>query len=358
MKQYLQLGKEILKSAHKGQARELMPDTLSLFGHQVRFNLQEGFPLVTTKEVNFKHIVAELLWFLRGDSNIQFLVDNGCNIWNEDAYNYYVKLCENNKVSDILSFSKFVEGLKGGGIIYQSLLGEYKYVLGDTGKQYPWLWRNWDGIDQILNLISTLTTIPNSRRHIISAWNPTTLGDMALPACHSFVQFNCRPISWEVKLEMANNHPDIPFENLYITEAASGTEILGVKIPQYYLDCQLYQRSGDYFLGVPYNIASYALLTEILCEITDMVPGDFVHTFGDVHIYSTHLSQVETQLQREPRELPKLVLAEEAKREIRRFKDGEIPLDGLLQSMEVEWFTVSNYNPAEPIKGKLSTGLK
>lgn len=267
MKQYHDLLQHILDNGViKESGRENMPNTLSVFGYQMRFNLQDGFPMVTTKNVSFKNIVVELLWFLRGDSNIKYLVDNGCNIWNEDAYNYYKKR------GGLLSFEEFVDSIG-------KRCGVSGLTLGNTGEQYPRLWRKWvaqsmftpdagyqeEYIDQIQDLIEDLVNNPMSRRHIISAWNPSTLNNMALPACHSFVQFNVRKID-------------------------------GVQ----YLDCQLYQRSADTVLGVPYNIASYALLTHIIAKICNMEVGDFVHTIGDAHIYENHIDAVKEQLSRNP----------------------------------------------------------
>ncbi len=228
MKQYLDLLKEIKdKGTWKNPAREGMPRTLSLFGAQMRFNLQEGFPILTTKEVNFKNIVVELLWFISGQTNIKYLIDNDCNIWNEDAYNYYVKLCKKDNIYP-MEFKKFVGLIKYPNSKETSdYLSDINmiptgYTLGDCGKQYGWLWRNWeyvdensfintdnnldpemryglfyktDNIDQIQILIEGLKSNPESRRHIISAWNPATLDQMALNACHPFVQFNCREIS-------------------------------------------------------------------------------------------------------------------------------------------------------------------
>lgn len=382
MKQYHQLLREIKeKGTYKPAAREGMPGTISLFGYQMRFNLQEGFPLVTTKKVSFKNIVVELLWFLKGDTNIKYLVDNKCNVWNEDAYNYYLKKCKEHNINekDILSFEHFIgaiklnslEELKEGNI-----LTKYNYTLGDCGKQYGWLWRKWSnkdeivptisgptklevqGIDQLKELIDGLKNNPMSRRHIITAWNPATLDDMALNACHAFVQFNCRPIPWEEKLEMAKRHPNVDMENLAITEAAAGNPNFG-PIPQYYLDCQIYQRSCDTVLGLPYNIASYALLTEILCKICNMVPGEYIHTFGDVHIYENHLPAVEEQLQRDCRELPKLVFSEWFNNSINENQQA-IVLNEWIESLKHEDFKLDNYNPHPKLENetKLFTGLK
>ena len=208
--------------------------TRAVFGHQMRFDLAEGFPLVTTKKLHLRSIIHELLWFLRGDTNIAYLKENGVSIWDEWAD-------EN----------------------------------GDLGPVYGAQWRSWpagDGetIDQITRLIDAIKTNPASRRHIVSAWNPALVDEMALPPCHCLFQFH----------------------------VANGK-----------LSCQLYQRSADIFLGVPFNIASYALLTHMIAHVCDLDVGDFVHTFGDAHIYANHFEQVETQLARDPRPLPKLAIA-------------------------------------------------
>ena len=208
------------------------------------------------------------------------------------------------------------------------------------------------GIDQVKNLIEGLKNNPESRRHIITAWNPETLDDMALNACHTLIQFNCRSLTWEDKLQWAMRQPNVEMENLAITEAAAGKDC-----PQYYLDCQLYQRSADVFLGVPYNIASYALMTHIFAKIVNMVPGEFIHTFGDVHIYDNHKEQVNEQLTREPYDLPKLEFSEWFKNSIKE-EHWENDLDEWILSLKPTDFGVKNYNPHPSIKGKLSTGLK
>ena len=210
----------------------------SVFGHQIRFDLSEGFPMVTTKKLHLKSIIHELLWFLKGDTNIAYLKENGVRIWDEWAD-------EN----------------------------------GDLGPVYGYQWRSWpapngEKIDQISKLIEAIKTNPYSRRHIVSAWNPALVDDMALPPCHSLFQF-------------------------YV---ANGK-----------LSCQLYQRSADCFLGVPFNIASYALLTMMVAQVCDLAPGDFVHTFGDAHIYSNHFDQVKEQLSRTPKSLPTMRLNPEIK---------------------------------------------
>lgn len=427
MKQYLHLLQEVKeKGTYKPAARENLPGTTSLFGHQFRHNLQEGFPLLTTKKVSFKNIVAELLWFLKGDTNIKYLVDNGCNIWNEDAYNYYkkfiTKYCDNQGgeppfgivFEDILNnrlrpytFEEFVDFIKNTP--REHLPKEEEYVLGDCGKQYGWLWRNWSGtqypevlkintvnldeeqiakfknewseaiknsqqsilvysdleleyvtlrIDQIKDVLNGLLNNPTSRRHIITAWNPVTLDDMALNACHALVQFNCRPIPWETRLELAKRNPNIEMENLAITEAASGNTAFGF-VPQYYLDCQMYQRSADVFLGVPYNIASYSLLTMIFAQVCNMVPGEFIHSFGDVHIYENHVEAVNLQLERKPDELPKLLFSDKFHNSAELLNARGVGfLDTFIDGLQIDDFKLENYNPQPAIKAKLSTGLK
>ncbi len=230
MKQYLDLMNEILEKGAKKTDRT-GTGTLSVFGRQLRFDLSEGFPLVTTKKLHLRSIIYELLWFLRGDTNIKYLKDNGVTIWDEWAD-------EN----------------------------------GELGPVYGHQWRSWPApggksIDQISQVIAQLKQKPDSRRHIVTAWNPAEVDKMALPPCHALFQF-------------------------YVAEGK--------------LSCQLYQRSADYFLGVPFNIASYALLTYMFAQQCDLLPGDFVWTGGDVHLYSNHIEQARQQLERKPFELPQL----------------------------------------------------
>ncbi len=234
MRQYLDLLDRILdegvdKSDRTGTG------TRSVFGHQMRFDLSEGFPVVTTKKLHLRSIIGELLWFLRGDTNVRWLQERGISIWDEWADE-----------------------------------------LGDLGPVYGHQWRSWptpDGrqVDQIARVIESIRTNPDSRRHIVSAWNVADVDDMALPPCHALFQF-------------------------YVSPAADDRPAK--------LHCQLYQRSADVFLGVPFNIASYALLTMMVAQLTDLEPGEFVHTLGDAHLYSNHLEQARLQLTREPRALP------------------------------------------------------
>ena len=251
MQQYLDLLRHVMENGVDRMDRT-GTGTRGVFGHQMRFDLSEGFPMVTTKKLHKKSIVHELIWFLAGDTNIAYLKENGVRIWDEWAD-------EN----------------------------------GDLGPVYGKQWRRWEGsdgkvIDQVKNVVEAIKNNPYSRRHIVSAWNPADVDDMALPPCHCLFQFH----------------------------VANGK-----------LSCQLYQRSADIFLGVPFNIASYALLVHMMAQVCDLEVGDFVHTFGDAHIYSNHFEQVELQLSREPMKLPRLKLNADVKK-IDGFKYEDVKILG------------------------------
>jgi len=263
MKQYLDLMKHVLETGTQKHDRT-GTGTLSVFGYQMRFNLQEGFPLVTTKKLHLKSIIHELIWFLKGDTNIAYLKEHGVRIWDEWADEQ-----------------------------------------GNLGPVYGHQWRSWpkpDGghIDQITQVVNTIKKNPDSRRIIVSAWNVAEVEHMALPPCHSLFQF-------------------------YVADGK--------------LSCQLYQRSADIFLGVPFNIASYALLTMMMAQVCDLQPGDFIHTFGDAHLYNNHIDQAHLQLSREPRPLPTMKINPEVK-DIFQFK--------------YEDFALENYDPWPHIKGAVA----
>lgn len=263
MQQYLDLMRHIRENGVEKSDRT-GTGTLSVFGHQLRFDLADGFPLVTTKKLHTKSIIHELLWFLKGDTNIAYLKDNGVSIWNDWA--------DQN---------------------------------GDLGPVYGRQWRAWptiDGraIDQIAEVVQTIKTNPDSRRMVVSAWNPADIPEMALAPCHCLFQF-------------------------YVADGR--------------LSCQLYQRSADIFLGVPFNIASYALLTHMIAHVTDLEPGEFIHTFGDAHLYLNHLDQADLQLKRLPAPLPSLNI----RREVRDIFD-----------FRFDDFEITNYAPAAPIKAPVA----
>ena len=263
MRQYLDLMRKVLDTGIEKSDRT-GTGTLSVFGHQMRFDLADGFPLLTTKKLHLKSIIYELIWFLSGDTNISYLKKNGVRIWDEWAD-----------------------------------------ANGNLGPVYGAQWRSWpkkDGstIDQITNLIADLKSNPDSRRLIVTAWNPGDVNDMALPPCHCLFQF-------------------------YVARGK--------------LSCQLYQRSADVFLGVPFNIASYALLTIMIAQVVDLLPGEFVHTLGDAHIYENHIPQAELQLQRLPKKLPQMILDNEV-RDIFGFC--------------YESFDIKDYNPDAHIAAKVA----
>jgi len=272
VKQYHDLLKQVLAKGTKKSDRT-GTGTISIFGYQMRFDLQEGFPLLTTKKVHTKSIIHELLWFLKGDTNIKYLKDNGVGIWDEWAD-----------------------------------------ANGNLGPVYGSQWRSWhtpDGrtIDQITNVIEQIKKNPDSRRLIVSAWNVADIDKMKLPPCHAFFQFYVTP-------------PDLP----------KGEE-------KSKLHCQLYQRSADIFLGVPFNIASYALLTMMVAQVCDLKLGEFIHTFGDAHIYSNHMEQVNLQLSRDFRALPQLKINPAVKN---------------IFDFKYEDFTIENYDPHPHIKGAVA----
>lgn len=263
MKQYIDLLRHVMENGvDKGDRTGT--GTRSVFGYQMRFNLEDGFPVLTTKKLHLRSIIHELLWFLSGDTNIKYLHDNGVTIWDEWAD-------EN----------------------------------GDLGPVYGYQWRSWpnpngQSIDQISQVVNSLKNNPDSRRHIVSAWNPAEVDKMALPPCHSLFQF-------------------------YVADGK--------------LSCQLYQRSADLFLGVPFNIASYALLTMMMAQVTGLKPGEFVHTLGDVHIYNNHFEQVKEQLSREPRALPVMKINPDVKS---------------IFDFKYEDFTLEGYDPHPTIKAPIA----
>ena len=269
MKQYLDLVRHIRdKGVTKGDRTGT--GTRSIFGYQMRFDLSDGFPLVTSKKVHLKSILHELLWFIRGDTNIRYLVENGVGIWNDWPYQSWLR--QTGQEEDLPMYSaewkagmqEFIERIKTDAAFAQQY--------GDLGPVYGHQWRNFEGVDQLSQLVDDIKTNPDSRRLLVSAWNPKDIPVMVksgLPPCHSLFQF-------------------------YVTEGR--------------LSCQLYQRSADVFLGVPFNIASYSILTLMIAQVTGLKPGDFVHTFGDAHLYSNHMEQVEEQLSRSTFALPTLAI--------------------------------------------------
>ncbi|WP_341961242.1 thymidylate synthase [Planococcus maritimus] len=312
MKQYLALCEHILDQGAKKEDRT-GTGTLSVFGHQMRFDLAEGFPLMTTKKTAFRLIVSELLWFIKGDTNVQTLLKDNNHIWDEWAFAQWVESDEYDG-PDMKDFGRraqrdpeFAELYKVQMTLFQEKVladNEFANKYGDLGPVYGKQWRSWaatDGgqIDQLKNVIESIKNNPDSRRHLVTAWNPEFIDDMALPPCHIMFQF-------------------------YVADGK--------------LSCQLYQRSADVFLGVPFNIASYALLTHLVAKECGLEPGEFIHTTGDTHLYVNHLEQVQEQLGREPKALPSLKLTE-----------GKSMFDMNMEDIQIE-----GYDPHPRIKAPVA----
>ena len=273
MQAYLELLGHILEHGTVKEDRT-GTGTRSVFGYQSRYDLRRGFPLVTTKKIHWKSVVHELLWFIRGDTNIRYLVQNGVRIWNEWPFQHYLQATERDEVLPKHS-PRWKEALQEftGRIAADA---DFAARWGELGPVYGKQWRNFNGVDQLRDVVEGIKRNPDSRRHIVTAWNPADIPEMAkagLPPCHTLFQF-------------------------YVAEGA--------------LSCQLYQRSADVFLGVPFNIASYALLTHLVARECGLEVGDFVHTLGDAHLYSNHLEQAALQRTRAPRPLPRLRIADSA----------------------------------------------
>lgn len=286
MRQYLDFLKHILRVGSKKGDRT-NTGIISTFGYQMRFNLEDGFPLLTTKKVHLKSIIHELLWFVKGDTSLKYLADHKVRIWNEWPYKKFTESSDYNGES----MAEYIERIR----FDEAFCKKH----GDLGPVYGKQWRDFSGYDQLQHVIDEIKRNPNSRRLIVSAWNPPQLKDMALPPCHLLFQF-------------------------YVIDNQ--------------LSLQLYQRSADAFLGVPFNIASYALLLMMVAQVTGLKPHEFVHTIGDAHIYSNHLEQVNLQLSREPRPLPKMVIKPHEQIEEYQYED----------------FELQEYNPHPRIKGKVA----
>lgn len=284
MKTYLDLCRYVLDNGNEKMDRT-KTGTKSVFGYQMRFDLSDGFPLLTTKRVHLKSIIHELLWFIKGDTNIKYLVDNDVRIWNEWPYEAFKKSSDYKGET----MDEFVLKIKSD----EGFAKKY----GDLGPVYGAQWRNFNGVDQLQFILDEIKSNPNSRRMILSAWNPAEIHNMALPPCHTLIQF-------------------------YVNDGK--------------LSLQLYQRSADIFLGVPFNIASYALLLMMVAQVTNLELGTFVHTLGDAHIYSNHFDQINTQLKRTPKPLPKMIINTNVKS---------------LFDFKFEDFTLVDYNPDKGIKG-------
>ena len=310
---YFNLVQHILENGVKKEDRT-GTGTISIFGHQMRFDLSKGFPLLTTKRVPFKLVASELLWFIKGDTNIRYLLQNNNHIWDEWAFKKWVESDEYQgpdmkdfglRAAEDEVFAQVLE--EQMAIFNEKVINDDQFAsdFGDLGPVYGKQWRSWptsngDTLDQLRKVIDQIKNNPDSRRLIVTAWNPAEVDDMALPPCHAFFQF-------------------------YVADGK--------------LSCQLYQRSADVFLGVPFNIASYALLTHLIAHECGLEVGEFVHSFGDTHIYLNHLNQVNEQLSREPKDLPTLKINSEKTS---------------IFDMELEDISIENYSPHPTIKAPIA----
>ncbi|WP_373553316.1 thymidylate synthase [Haliscomenobacter sp.] len=300
MQQYHRLLQHILENGVRKHDRT-GTGTISVFGYQMRFDLNQGFPLITTKKVHVKSIIHELLWFLKGDTNIQYLVQNGVGIWNEWPFQFWLQNHHPELATEKYSpawkdkLGAFVERIKTDD--------DFAAQWGNLGPVYGQQWRNFEGVDQIVQVVNDIRRNPDSRRLLVSAWNPKDIPVMVksgLPPCHALFQF-------------------------YVADGK--------------LSCQLYQRSADVFLGVPFNIASYALLTLMMAQVCGLQAGEFIHSFGDAHLYLNHLEQAQLQLSREPRPLPKMKLN---------------PAINEIFDFQYRDFLLSDYDPYPAIKAEVS----
>lgn len=341
MKQYKKLITAILRKGTVKKDRTGV-GTVSIFGHQMRFNLQEGFPLVTTKKTHVKAIIHELLWFIKGDTNIQYLVKNGVHIWNEWPFQAYLKsLNIENKYPKYspeweAHLQEFVEKISTQDAFAQ----RWGYLGPVYGKQWR-KWRTVDGaeMDQLEEIIQTLQKSPDSRRMIVTAWNPGEVSEMALPPCHTLFQFYTEEMDWPERLKIADQYTREQFFEIDPSVSKIHEALDGLGIPRRKLSCQLYQRSADVFLGVPFNIASYALLTMMIAQVTYMAPGEFIWTGGDCHLYQNHLKQAQEVLSRTEKHLPVMRLDTDV-RDINDFEYGSFKLEG--------------YEPHPPIKAPVA----
>jgi len=335
MQQYLDLLQNILDNGvEKESGRANMPNTIGISNGIIKMNLQDGFPLLTTKKMYLKGIIFELLWMLKGDTNIKYLVDNDVHIWDADAYRWYLKQQKettlipylNKDFENPYSQEVFIDLIKIGDLYNTCITGKDKYVarsykLGDLGKVYGYQWRNQNGVDQVRDVIEGLKNNPYSRYHIIDGWNKKDFNEMALPPCHLLYQFIVRPVQKG------------DYENM-------------VSDKKFYLDLNMYQRSCDVVLGVPFNLASMSLLLMLIARTSNMVPGVATWIGGDTHIYLPHIDTVKEQLTKKPYALPLLVINKDLK-----------TLEDIL-SLTIDDFELGGYQSHEKLNYELFTGLK
>ena len=341
-KQYLKLLKDILENGVEKQDRT-GTGTISVFGRQIRHDMSKGFPLLTTKKMYWKGIVTELLWFLRGDTNIKYLVDNDCHIWDGDVYKAYQSgFKEKHYLKPTSTKEEFINRIKTDD--------EFAKKWGELGPIYGKQWRDWsgdkflgdnflnfkNGIDQIQNLIEQLKTNPDSRRLMVNAWNVGELDQMTLPPCHYGFQVYTRKLKTQERMDWLNkiNNTDQRYRNITMDE---------LNVPTRAISLMWNQRSVDTFLGLPFNIASYGLLLEIIAKAVNMVPDELIGNLGDVHLYKNHIEQAKEQMTKEPKLLPTL-----------KYTKSLNDVDEIFKNLKVEQFEIENYQSHPTIKAPLN----
>jgi thymidylate synthase len=369
---YLDLLQNILDNGiEKESGRANMPNTRGISHAVIKMDMKDGFPLLTTKKMFLKGVIVELLWILKGQTNIKYLVDNNVHIWDSDSYRWYCKFAEDNGGEEqncilknnndgtfsMYLYDEFIDVIKktpeGKLPIYkftEQYIKKHKgikqYKLGDLGKVYGYQWRNQNGVDQVRDVIEGLQNNPYSRYHIIDAWQKSDFSEMALPPCHLLYQFIVRPLSNKERNEWYRDHgpihtnrfdPDYYFDNVFLDKE---------NVTKFYLDLNMYQRSVDTTLGCPFNIASMSLLLMIFAKTVNMVPGVATWIGGDTHIYTPHISSVKEQLTREPYALPELKINKELS-----------SLEDILK-LKIDDFELLNYKSHDKIKYELFAGLK
>jgi thymidylate synthase len=368
-KQYQDLLQDILDNGVVKQDRT-GTGTVSVFGRQIRHKMSEGFPLLTTKKMPWKSIVTELLWFLRGDTNIKYLVDNGCNIWNGDAYKNYCKVAGAYEEPDydvhidepnehsirLMTQEEFINRIKKDS--------KFAQKWGELGPIYGKQWRNWDWyefddtvrkVDQIQNLINDLKTNPDSRRLMVNAWNVGELDQMVLPPCHYGFQVYTRELSAGERWDLLKFAAGEEWYNSYVEDLVTfggglSEEMELFQIPERAISLMWNQRSVDTFLGLPFNIASYGLLLEIIANEVNMVPEELIGNLGDVHLYSNHIDQAKEQISRESYELPNLTCLDE----YWYLNDMQLTFSEKINKFRPDFFKIEDYKSHETIKAPLS----
>jgi thymidylate synthase len=356
-KQYQDLLQDILDNGVEKKDRT-GTGTISVFGRQIRHKMSEGFPLLTTKKMPWKSIVTELLWFLRGDTNIKYLVDNGCHIWNGDAYKRY----ENSYAAWVVNSSWSNNGEPWDMENFILLIKEderFCSIFGELGPIYGKQWRKWEtydnekppylDVDQIQNLINDLKTNPDSRRLMVNAWNVGELHQMVLPPCHYGFQVYTRELSESERFNWYGNRIGSHMHHDHIVQ-----EMDQENVPTRAISLMWNQRSVDTFLGLPFNIASYGLLLEIIAKEVNMIPDELIGNLGDVHLYNNHIEQAKEQIGREPFGLPKLWCLDEYHYLMDKELVGPIPFNEKIEEFRSDFFTMHNYESHPAIKAPLS----